>query len=112
MASLVNFDFDDWARLARNDPEAFEQRRAEAIEELIRSSTPRMQRRLRGLQFQVDVQRRLASNPLSACIRISRMMLDMFYDEFVPALNGYLPPKRAKKVGQVVPFRRRAEGGC
>ncbi|MEW5972710.1 MAG: DUF3135 domain-containing protein [Pseudomonadota bacterium] len=107
MGSLTGFDFDDWARLARSDPEAFERRRAQVIERLIRSSSPRVQQRLRGLQFQVDAQRRLSGNPLGACIRISRMMLRMFYDEFVPVLNGRLPSCRTGKPGHVIPFRRR-----
>ncbi|HET20438.1 MAG TPA: DUF3135 domain-containing protein [Chromatiales bacterium] len=107
MSTLPTFDFDAWARLAQSDPEAFERKRAQVIETAIRSGAPRNWKRLRGLQFQVDAQRRLSSHPLGACIRMSRMMLQMFYDEFVPALNGQLPARRAARSGHVIPFRRR-----
>lgn len=35
---------------------------------------PEQQRRLRGLQFRIDCQRRLARNNLDSCIRIANMM--------------------------------------
>ena len=108
MGTLAKFDFDAWARLAKSDPEAFERQRAQVIEGAIRSSSPRIQQRLRGLQFRVDAQRRLSRHPLGACIRISRMKLQMFYDEFVPVLNGRLPSRRVARSGHVIPFRRRS----
>lgn len=108
MSTFAKFDFDAWARLAKTDPEAFERQRAQVIETAIRSGAPRNRHRLRGLQFQVDAQRRLSSNPLGACIRLSRMMLQMFYDEFVPALNGQLPVRPVARGGHVIPFRRRS----
>lgn len=71
-----SFDFDEWARLARTDPFAFEARRLDTIESFLSQFPPPEQRRLRGLQFRIDMERRRARTPLAACIRISSMMWD------------------------------------
>lgn len=72
------FDFDLWAKLAQDDPEAFEVKRREAIEAAIGQAPDSEQQRLRGLQFRIDMERQRASNPLSACIRINKMLMDQF----------------------------------
>ncbi|WP_370981473.1 DUF3135 domain-containing protein [Agaribacterium sp. ZY112] len=64
------------AKLAQNDPEALEQIRQQHIEELINNAPAEYQRRLRGLQFQVDAKRQTHNNPMGACIEISRMMME------------------------------------
>jgi hypothetical protein len=70
------FDFDEWANLARTDALAFERRRHRMLQSVIEQAGPDHQRRLRGLQFQVDMERRRARTPLQACMRISAMMWD------------------------------------
>ena len=70
------FDFDNWSILAKTDPDAFEARRADVIEEFISHAPPDRQMRLRRLQWRIDQVRRTSTTPLSACIRISRMMWD------------------------------------
>lgn len=70
------FDFETWAHLAKHDKDEFERRREAAIEHLIASAPPSSQRRLRGLQFRIDMERRRAVTPLGACVRISEMMWD------------------------------------
>lgn len=67
---------DTLSLLAKEDPERLEQLRAGWIEELISSAPEDMRRRLRGLQFQIDSHRRLHTNPLGACVEISKMMYD------------------------------------
>jgi len=69
-------DFDQWASLAKTDPEAFEARRAEVIEDMIQRMPAHKQHRMRCLQWKIDQVRNQASNPLSACIKISEMMWD------------------------------------
>ena len=69
-------DFDEWAALAKSDPEAFEARRRAVIEEAIGRSHPASQQRLRCIQWKVDQIRERATNPLSACVKISEMMWD------------------------------------
>ncbi len=70
------FDFDEWKTLASNDPEAFERRRQAVIDDFLSSVPESRQRRLRGLQFRIDMERRRARTPLGACIKISSMMWD------------------------------------
>ncbi|MGH8671935.1 MAG: DUF3135 domain-containing protein [Burkholderiales bacterium] len=83
----MDFNFDEWSKLAHQDREEFERRRAALIEDLIRTAPPEYRRRLRGLQFQVDMERRRSSTPLGACVRISAMMWDRFADLRM-VLNG------------------------
>ncbi len=67
-------DFDTWARVAREDPEGFESMRQAAIEDFLQSLPPENRERMRRLQWRIDQERRLAHTPMSACIRLSRMM--------------------------------------
>ncbi|MEC8909041.1 MULTISPECIES: DUF3135 domain-containing protein [Thalassolituus] len=71
--------FDEMVRLAKNDPETLERIRLKLIEETIAEAPANCHRRLRGLQFQIDMERRRASNPMSACVKISKMMHDSLY---------------------------------
>jgi CHAD domain-containing protein len=73
---LQAFDFDEWKTLASVDPEAFERRRREVIEHYLDNLPPAKQRRLRGLQFRIDMERRRARTPMGACLKISSMMWD------------------------------------
>lgn len=68
--------FDELKDLARRDPEAFETLRAELIEDCIRSSSRRNQRRLKGLQFVIEAKRLVADNPMKALLEIQAMMYD------------------------------------
>lgn len=70
------FDFDEWATLARNDPAGFESRRLALIENFLRQFPQSEQRRLRGLQFRIEMERRRARTPMAACLRLSSMMWD------------------------------------
>lgn len=90
----MSFDFDTWAHLAQHDKEEFERRRQIAIENLIASAPEASQRRLRGLQFKIDMERRRAVTPLGACVRISEMMWDKVF-ELHEALNDGASLKRA-----------------
>ena len=69
-------DFDQWSELAKSDPAAFEAKRAEAIENMIQSMPEHKQERMRRLQWKIDQVRNQASNPVSACIKLSEMMWD------------------------------------
>jgi hypothetical protein len=73
-------DFDKMAAFAENNPEAFERFRRSFTRDFIHSVPPHLQRRLMGLQFEIDSKRRLAKTPLAACIRISEMMQDSFFN--------------------------------
>ncbi len=79
--TIAGKDFDEWAALAREDPQAFEKMRLAAIDEYIASVPDTHRQRLRRLQWRIDQERRLARNPMSACLRISRMMWDSLLGE-------------------------------
>jgi hypothetical protein len=72
-------NFDELVKLAQTDPEAFEQLRKNHVQGLIDSAPEHTQRRLKGLQFQVDMIRRRTKNPMGACLEISKMMYDSLY---------------------------------
>lgn len=117
---VADFDFDEWVRLARSEPDMFERRRNELIEETIGDAPAHMQQRLRGLQFRVEMERRRSRTPYAACLRVSRMMWEAFLgdeglrDRLVGLARGVaqpqaLPAEAISETGVVVPFRSRTE---
>lgn len=61
--------------MARNDPQGLETLRRSLTDAVIAAASNEItRRRLRGLQFRVDMERRRATTPLAATIRISEMM--------------------------------------
>ncbi len=68
-------DFDAMSQIAKNNPDEFERMRQEAIDSFIKSAPVERRQRLRCLQWRIDQERRNCS-PLSACIKISKMMWD------------------------------------
>jgi hypothetical protein len=67
-------------RMAKEDPEALEQLRLAHVEAIIAEAGESNERRLRGLQFRIDAIRRGSSNPMAACLRISKLMHDSLID--------------------------------
>ena len=107
-----HFDFEDWARLARSDPEGFERRRQAAIAELIAAAPPAVQRRLEGLQWQVDQVRARAGTPLAACLKLSTLLWDKVSGEhgLLESLDALARATEGetitRPVAPVVPLRR------
>ena len=61
--------------MARNDPQGLETLRRSLTDAVIAAaSSDTTRRRLKGLQFRVDLERQRAATPLAATIRISEMM--------------------------------------
>ena len=81
-----SYDFDELQRLAQDNPDKLEQLRIQWSEQLIQSAPKTYRRKLRGLQFQIDMNRRKAKTPLAACISLSGMMHDSF-DRLRASLN-------------------------
>ena len=67
-------EFEILMDMARNDPDGLEELRRRLCAQIIEQASPARRPRLRGLQFQVDMERRRSSTPLGALIRISAMM--------------------------------------
>jgi len=76
--SLENPDFDELILMAKSDPEGFELHRKELCEALINDAPEEYQRRLRGIQFQIDMAREKAPSPIASCVKISQMMHESF----------------------------------
>jgi hypothetical protein len=100
--------FNELRDLAQRNPEGFERFRAELIEDCIRQSSERNQRRLRGLQFVIDARRRVAGSPMKALLDIQAMMHDSLLS-LQQALLAQQRPCRpvAPTPAQVLDFRRR-----
>lgn len=74
------FNFEEWAKLAKQDPDRFEAHRAQALNDAIDRVPEDRQLMLRRLQWKVDRVRELKSTPLAACIAITDMMWNTFND--------------------------------
>lgn len=73
--------FDVLVDMARNDPDRLEKLRQRLTRHVIEGAqTDDKKRRLEGLQFRVDMERRKAGSPLAATIRISEMMCHSLAD--------------------------------
>ena len=91
----LNFDFDEWVALNKEDPEAFERRRIEWSRQLINNASPSCQRRLSGLLFQINMEKRRSANAMDSCIKLSRLMWEKFHqlrDELQVLVST--PPER------------------
>ena len=86
----TEFNFDEWAKMAKEDPEAFENMRSKMIQDVIDSTSPEIKRRMQGLQWQIDKIRSTSTNPMASCLKISQMMWDNVLGE-----DGLLENMRA-----------------
>jgi len=96
--TLIKLDFDDAMALAKNDPDAFEQYRLDAIEALITSVDMKKQQNLRRLQWRIEQERKRAPNPAAACVKVYQMMWDSFVGKygFIDVIcNGNHPSRNA-----------------
>ena len=75
------FDFDAWAKLARNNPQAFELERRLLLERAIMRAPADKHQRLRCLQWKLDQIRNLASTPMAACLQINRLLWENIVSE-------------------------------
>lgn len=74
-----NLDFDYLSNLYKTDPKKFEEVRAQEIDKVIQSASPKIQKRLTGLQFQIDAKREIhKDSPMGSCMAISKMMHESF----------------------------------
>ncbi len=80
-SSTEPFDFDQWKDLAALDPEQFEVERSRIINEVIERAPVDRQRRLRGMQWRIDSERRLTNNAMVSCINIYQQMWNRVYEK-------------------------------
>lgn len=102
--------FDDWSRLARENPDAFEAARRAVIEEFLTSTPAHSRNRLRGLQWRIDTIRMRSSNPMAACLDIYAMMWDKLAGEngMIETLQALEKPHllcKDRPAAQIIAFR-------
>ena len=71
---IPDFDFDEWSKIAREEPEKFEAMRQQMIDDLIAQAPTHLKPRMTGLQWQVDQIRKQAGNPMASCLQISQKL--------------------------------------
>ena len=77
--SVNDIDFDYWSNLASTDPQKFEQLRQDKISETIAKASSHRQKRLRGLQWRIDLIRsQHKESATAACLAISELMWETF----------------------------------
>lgn len=73
--------FDTLKQLAQKNPEALEDLRLSLTQEVIDCARSNEQkRRLEGLKFKIDMNRRKAKNPMQSCLKLSQLMWDSALD--------------------------------
>jgi len=77
---------DTLIKMAQDDPEGLELLREKLCTQLIDNAPKRYQRRLNGLQFQINMARKKSNNDLHSCIKISEMMMES-YQQLQSAIN-------------------------
>jgi hypothetical protein len=116
--SSTILEFDEAVKLAKDDPEAFEQYRLDAIEALITSAPEENRQKLRRLQWRIEQERKLAPNPIAACVKLQQMMWDAFTGDhgLVEALenlrNPGLSSNRQLRNAEVLAFSRPETTDC
>lgn len=86
-------DIQEIFRLAQEEPETLKLLHRKWIDELIQSAPEHTQRRLRGLQWEIDAEMSKHDNPIGKCVAISKMMMESL-SELNKALHGELPLSR------------------
>lgn len=73
--------FDTLKQMAQKNPEALEDLRLLLTQEVIDSARSiEQKRRLEGLKFKVDMNRRKSKNPMQSCLKLSQLMWDSALD--------------------------------
>jgi hypothetical protein len=111
-ATRPRIDFDYWVRLARENPQAFEQERVALLEQAIVEAAPRLHQRLRCLQWKLDTIRATSANPLMASLRMQRLLWDSVYgpNGLLERLQYLVDPDKVDKTAiataKIIEFRR------
>ncbi|PJG58762.1 DUF3135 domain-containing protein [Aeromonas cavernicola] len=100
-------DFDTLKALAITEPAQLDAILQQQLAQLMARADPEHKRRLLGVQFQIDCQRKLAKNNMDSCIRIISMMRESFdlmrseMNHFTDQENNFIPAEK-KNEGNIV----------
>ncbi len=83
-------DFDYLRALADKDPQELENLRQRYNQQIIESAPEQLKKRLKGLLFQINMERRRSKNAIHACMALSKMMMDSYVNlqEAVVNIHG------------------------
>jgi len=105
----MEFDFDAWAKLAKEDPAEFERRRQLALRAAIDAAPPDFRQRLEELQNRLDSERLRTTAPLPPSVRVNSLLWAGFYrlrKDLSAAANGTPQARPAEKQSaKVIPLR-------
>lgn len=73
-------DFDFLLDLAKNHPEELDALHRRCNRQFIDAAPDHMKRRLYGLLFQIDMEKRRSKNSTQCCINLSKLMMNSFVD--------------------------------
>lgn len=107
-SKVAEKEFSEWAKVAEGEPASFEALRQAAIAAYIESVPEKNRERLLRLQWRIDQERNLAQTPMSACMRLSRMMWNNMVGE--KGLRDHLEHLGGLLGGQADVSRRQIEG--
>jgi hypothetical protein len=105
----MDFDFDAWAKLAKDDPAEFERRRERMVRDAIDRAPPAFRQRLEGLQCALDLERKRSVTPLASCVRMNSLMWIGFYrlrkQLMAKAPDASRAQTEPRRSAQVIPLR-------
>jgi hypothetical protein len=114
----MDFDFDEWAKLARDDPDEFERQREALLRATIATTSSEHRQRLERLQCRLDMERQRSDSPLGSCVRLNSLMWAGFYrlrKQLNAVANGAPEPEPARCSAKIIPMQaareRRSSGG-
>ncbi|MGR5120760.1 DUF3135 domain-containing protein [Vibrio astriarenae] len=97
--------FDELMQLAKQDPTAFDELKANMCVACIESASPDMQLRLRAQQSHIDLIVSRSKNPIHANVLLRKELLTQF-QKFREALCGECD---VEKEAEIVPFKSKTE---
>lgn len=99
--------FDELRSMAEQRPEDLERLRERMINEILEDLPEPRRRRLLGLIFRIELERKRAKTPMQACLKISQMMMDSVCELRDVMLNGPPAHRPESTQARIIPFKPR-----
>ena len=80
MSQIFEFDFDEWVALARRDPEAFDRRRDQVVNETCERLRVGSGAAISQICWRIDIERQRCTTPMQLCLKLSSLMWDRYFD--------------------------------
>jgi len=98
---------------AESQPELLQDWFEQELNDLIENAPISHQKKLRGLQFRIEMTKRRAKTPIASCIEISKLMYESFYDlKNVLDDTGLAKPNQSTNIksekAKVLPFKQKS----